>query len=263
LPLLLRKHTIVCMSFEPIPCIGIPYCNRLDLLLRCVRSIDEPVEVVLIIDQCVEPLTNLQRKELKAACAWPMRFSTHRNSGCAGAWNEIIRSMPAPYWLLVNNDIQFTPGDLAKLRDHLVAHPEHAAAYGNHGASWWGVTSKGVRDVGTFDENLWPAYYEDNDWFLRCNLLGLKHSQIFGGNARHGDAAQRGSCTLHANSAIREAISWCFKQNQEYYKLKWGGLCKQETFEHPFNDPAHPAWAWRFDPARRVRLASRASAACP
>jgi GT2 family glycosyltransferase len=248
---------------EPIPCIGIPYCNRFDLLLRCVRSIDAPAREVVIVDQCIEPLTPVQHTELREACASPLRFSTHRNSGCAGAWNEIIRSTPASYWMLVNNDIEFAPGDLAAMHAYVINNPRHVAFLGNHGASWWAVTAVGILSAGLFDENFWPAYLEDCDWFYRCNLLGLSLVDVLGLKSRHGDADQPKSCTSRSNTELGLAIVRCVDQNYGYYERKWGGPNGRERHRNPFNNPKWPPWAWRFDPAWRARLAADAKAAWP
>jgi GT2 family glycosyltransferase len=250
-----------------IPVLGIPYVNRPDLLVRCVESIDCEVGQLVIIDQLVEPLdaATLARLLDGNVPAAQIHVARHVNNGCAGAWNEIIRH-PADWWLLVNNDIEFAPGELRRMAEFLNAECEMrnaesrrplAAAYGNHGASWWAVTAHGAKTVGTFDENFFPAYLEDCDWSTRCDRLGERRENVPGSGdfkTRHGDGPQTGSCTANANAAMRRWVAYCHEQGFRYYAAKWGGRNEHETFATPFNDPGWPLWAWRFDTVWRRHL---------
>ena len=38
--------------------------------------------------------------------------------------------------------------------------------------------ARAVREVGTFDENLFPVYYEDEDYELRLRLAGLRSVHV-------------------------------------------------------------------------------------
>lgn len=257
-----------------VPVLGVPYCNQFGLLLRLVRSIDVTVGCLHVIDQQVEPLTAEQLLELRTAAKWhceQVLFSTHPNSGCAGAWNEIVRTVPAPWWMLVNDDIAFTPGDLeamchaveySRVPDSAPGQYTLAAVYGNHGASWWAVTRSGIEQVGLFDENLWPAYLEDCDWNRRRALVAMPDLTLDCVQAEHGQKFQRGSCTMGANPDMRRFIQWCHGQGFNYYKEKWGGLNGAETYATPFNDPSWPLWAWQFRPRWRAHL-TYAGARCP
>ena len=92
-----------------IPVLGIPYYNRKDLLLRCVASIDYPVETLVVVQNGNEDL----EMGIGICLLNPHLAKTrlvhikHPNAGVAGAWNEIIKLFPARWWMLVNNDIEF------------------------------------------------------------------------------------------------------------------------------------------------------------
>jgi GT2 family glycosyltransferase len=154
--------------------------------------------------------------------------------------------------MLANDDIQFTPGDLRRMVKAVERHRAVACFYGNHGASWWVVTRRGIDAVGTFDENLFPAYLEDCDWSRRCDLAGARRVNVPNCHAVHGEPKQRGSCTVNCRPALRAENSRTHGNNFRYYRAKWGGLNGQEIYPHPFNDPGWPIWAWKFDPAFRA-----------
>ena len=41
------------------------------------------------------------------------------NLGCAEGWNTIIKSfLFSPYWVIVNDDVSFTPGFLKELHEN-------------------------------------------------------------------------------------------------------------------------------------------------
>ena len=245
----------------PIPVLGIPFYNRPDLLRRCLESIDYRVERIVIVDQGPMGVpTDLLRW---AAVEFNQRLQHlyHPNAGVAGAWNEILKLFPARWWMLVNNDIQFAPGDLCKMSGRveydLTFGREAGVYYGNHGASWFAITDACIAGAGLFDENIYPAYLEDCDYAHRMKLLGIPAENIPGLGALHGnghDAADtsQGSRTIQSDPELRRKNGITHGRNFEYYRAKWGGSNGEERYTHPFNDPKIPAWAWSFQPGRRA-----------
>ena len=245
---------------NPIPVLGIPHYNRPDLLLRCVKSIDYPVKHLVIVANGLPsetPPDFVLRDTADRNLVENVRVITHPNAGVAGAWNEIIKLFPAPWWLISNNDIEFAPGDLQKLGDCVTATigklDQPGKIYGNHGASWFAITAHGVATVGLFDENIFPAYLEDCDWSYRADLLGVRRFTIEDVHARHGDDKFTGSATIMSDAGLRKKNHRTHGGNFDYYRLKWGGINEQETFKTPFNQLDWPVWAWKFDPAMRAK----------
>jgi hypothetical protein len=246
---------------QQIPILGIPHFNRPDLTARCVASIDYPVEQLVII--CQGPRENRLLEEHYEAINTNANvkqtvFIQHPNAGVAGSWNEIIKLFPAPWWMISNNDMQFTKGDLEKMATdawYQEALGDGAAGklYGNHGASWFVITKRGVQTVGWFDENIYPAYLEDCDWARRADLLKVRRANVPDVHAIHGDGVNGGSCTIMSDPNIRGQNGNTHGGNFAYYDAKWGGKNEQETFATPFNDPNWPVWAWRYDPDFRAR----------
>jgi hypothetical protein len=183
-----------------------------------------------------------------------IRIIRHPNAGVAGSWNEIIKLFPAPWWMLVNNDIAFAPGDLDRMAAFVASNPDVAACYGNHGASWWAVTRPGVHQVGLFDENFYPAYLEDCDWAYRADLVKAVRLNVPDCHAIHGDAerGETGSCTIMADPAVRAENHRTHGLNFTYYREKWGGNNGEEIYRTPFDQPGYPIQAWQFYPNMRA-----------
>lgn len=234
-----------------IPVLGIPQYNRPDLLRRCLESVDYPVADLVIIQN--GPDTEMPSLEGLPPLIRKLTVVRHPNAGVAASWNEIIQLFPAAYWMLVNNDIAFAPGDLERMHDAAVRHRAEAGClYSNHGASFWCVTEWGVFSVGLFDENFYPAYLEDCDWTRRADLAGIRRMNVEGCHSAHGDERQTGSCTANATPELAAKNCRTHSANFEYYKVKWGGINGEEKFSAPYNRDGLPVWAWRFVPGFRA-----------
>lgn len=85
--------------------------------------------------------------------------------------------------------------------------------------------------LGTFDENFYPAFYEDNDMHRRAMLLGYKLIMSTAAPQVHF-----GGVSTSMAGGIDSGAS------QAYYVEKWGGIpyshhvdAQKEHFEHPYN----------------------------
>lgn len=230
-----------------IPVLIVPVLNRIDLLARMVASIDFNVKELVVINNGPEQIAFVI-----PPCVEKLTVISGPNMGVASSWNHGIKLFPADYWLIVNSDIAFAPGDLQRMHE-AVAKDGHDTAcfYANHGASFFAITPYGVNVVGLFDENFFPAYVEDVDHGFRADLLGAARISIGGCSSIHGDEKTTGSCTIMADPKLRARNHFTHGRNFEYWKRKWGGMPGEETFKTPFNDPSWPIWAWKFDPAFR------------
>ena len=112
-----------------------------------------------------------------------LRFST--NLGCSSGVNNPLFLHPhAPHWLIVNYDIAYPPGVLnamgSELQKTLHAKPDlavHTFGYiygrGKIENPWsnFVMTSCAVAKAGIWDENIFPAYYEDDDFRDRIRYI--------------------------------------------------------------------------------------------
>jgi GT2 family glycosyltransferase len=144
------------------------------------------------------------------------------NLGVAGSWNLGIKSSPfAPYWLIVNDDVTFASGSLARF----------AWEGSNVGTislcadvSPWCAFTLGdsvVDCVGLFDEVYYPAYFEDTDYAHRVlELMG--QDAIY-----HTDIAVNHVNSATINSGFNEANHRTYLANHDL----WGKQLAASTFD--------------------------------
>lgn len=219
---------------SPIPVLAAPILNRPDLLDAMLASIDHPVDRIVVIDNG----DVVSRRDVRViAPGW--------NLGVAASWNLVIKANPlAPWWLIVNSDITFGPGDLARLE--ATVDPDRAAIYMMLGFAAFAITRHTVNAVGMFDEGFVVAYNEDVDYSRRADLAGVPRIEV-GFSGTHV-----GSATIYSDPLLRQWNGASHAANDAYYASKWGGH-KQggETLPTPFNRGGHVG-DWRFD-LERIR----------
>ena len=205
-----------------IPVLGVASIFHAEYLLRCFRSIDFAVKTLVLIHNGMDPgvaaaAATLQREQ-------PALRVVHEpeNTGCAGGWNRIIAADPnAPWWLVVNDDITFPPGALRNIASRVWARLDtqpdagHFKFWYQHGASGWScfaLTAHAWRAVGSFDENIFPVYFEDEDYELRLRLAGLRSVHIRDVRAapatRHSAQARLPSPTAVSPRRTAGGASW-------------------------------------------------------
>lgn len=240
----------------PIPIFAIPILNRGDLLLRLVKSLDYPIEKLLIVNQGNDPSVLAAMEEITYGdypfIPYVVHISPGRNIGVAGAWNAIIQNnLHLPYWIICANDMCFEPGSLKQMALFAeLNHKQNALIYAD-GYSCFCMTQKGVREVGYFDENIYPAYLEDSDHFYRVNITGAQKCGFPNVKLVHGEAPNWGSSTIYSNEHYRRANGTTHGMNFDYYVAKWGGKPGEEKFTTPFGDPEQSQGFWKLDHERR------------
>jgi GT2 family glycosyltransferase len=210
-----------------IPVIIVPILNQPEMIDRLLGSIDYPVERVVIIDNggVVDPFIGGRR-----ATPFPVHvINPGANLGVGASWNLGIKAnVTAPWWLIVNHDIEFGPGDLALLDAEV--EPRSATVYKMLGLAAFAITPPAIQMAGFCDENIHPAYNEDLDWERRMVLGGVIVRDV------RFTGSHVGSATIGFDAVLRYQNGRTHPDNDRYYAAKWGGA-KQggETFETPFN----------------------------
>lgn len=221
-----------------IPCMIVPILTQPELLDKMLASIDHPVERVIVIDNgaCIDT-------SLGGRAVMPFKVNVVRlphNIGVAASWNLGIKASPlSPYFVIVNHDIEWGPGDLARLEAKV--DPRANAVYYSFGMAAFAVTPPALQAVGWWDESIHPAYDEDIDWQRRARLVGTLEVET-GFTGKHV-----GSATIMSDPVLRAYNGRTHAANDRYYAAKWGGE-KQggETFTTPFNRGGHMG-DWRLD----------------
>ena len=184
----------------------VPVLNRYDLLQRMLNSVDVSVEHLLVIDN--GPGSNLTFNEnFKKVTVLDMPA----NLGVSGSWNLGIKSFPyAQRWFIASNDVVFEPGALERLSQ---ARRDEITLTGD--APYWQAFALGdeaVNDIGLFDESLFPAYFEDNDYMRRAEFVGI-NIRLVDINLRHDN-----SSTIKAGYQQKNEITYF--RNQKHYQSK-------------------------------------------
>lgn len=198
-----------------IPNLIVPVLNRYDLLEEMVASIDYPVGRLLIIDNggnAEDPPAYLSlTRHVERATV--LRLPS--NLGVASSWNLGVKLLPhEPVWYFTSNDVVFEPGGLENLAK---ARPDQLTL----SAAWphWQTFALGegiVRRVGLFDERLYPAYFEDNDYLARCTAAGADTAVTL----KDIPATHRNSSTLNADDRFRQRNTHTYQANGELYRAK-------------------------------------------
>ncbi|TXN40529.1 hypothetical protein FV233_26550 [Methylobacterium sp. WL7] len=194
-----------------------------------------------------------------------------KNRGLSRSWNDgliVAYHEGAEYALIVNDDLHFVDGGFAKfiefarcvdnlgicytmgleIGDSLIA-----GSVVQQGMACAIITPNAIGQVGYFDTNFAPAYYEDMDYNLRASRLDVvivTHRETLVEHDR--------STTTRTNPVIKEKISDIMHLNRDYFERKWnvfdrdyGRFGGQIPFKTPFNDPRfglHIAWEVRDNP---------------
>lgn len=144
-----------------IPVLIIPVLNRFDLLDKALASIDHPVDDLLIVDNSGR--LRLEMPDVPVERVHVLNMPN--NLGVSGSWNLGIKCFPlAPWWMISSNDNAWGPGAMAQMANE--SGEDRVVFSGTHWDSYT-LGSQVVAKVGLFDENLYPAYYEDLDYLAR------------------------------------------------------------------------------------------------
>lgn len=176
-----------------------------------------------------------------------------RNS-VAASWNRGIRKAEeagAQVIIVANDDIVFHPGAIGAFERAVLLRPElifsgftvpqddrlERKLRHRPDLACFAVGRGFLDTVGDFDESFSPAYFEDDDMRWRLHLL--EQSRDAGPiDAREPHATYRhvGSQTQHRDPNDPVVSHERFRQLQDRYRLKWGGLPGHERFRVPFNE---------------------------
>jgi GT2 family glycosyltransferase len=203
--------------------IGIPTINRADLLNGALVKYHEcyPNTDILVVDNGQQNI-DTQNPKLRV-------FTQTSNLGVAASWNLITRTAFNEGFslaLILNDDIELVRHEHELYAD-IEKHPDNVFLV--QLGTWCSfVVSKKVYDeVGPFDEQFFPAYFEDNDYSMRIKC-----------NPNIGIDWEQGLCpTLYRNSMTIQRdtrLNQNFINNQNKYVAKWGGLPNQETYTTPY-----------------------------
>ena len=177
---------------------------------RLIRSIDYPVDKLFVqIGNADKNVVNMLFHSTNASASLnPMVrdfiiVTLPYNPGSSKGFNFGLKAMSATtgdsnrseWVLVVNNDIAFYPGVLKKIAKSTARALHHNDTFGVGftslccGSEWSAVvfTERLVSKIGYFDENFYPAYYEDDDYGIRIHLSNYKAMMFENTPLLHGE----------------------------------------------------------------------------
>lgn len=210
-----------------------------------------------------EGLTTLLQSARSRAGVQPVVMDNwNHNHGVAKAWNagiKISQQIGCEFALICNDDIILQPDTIDRLVDDMRNHTEYDLITPLNTRDANILTGESVFDghpdfscfmvhvntfveaYGWFDENIWPAYHEDNDMAYRMLLSGGQYARDLSIGFYHA-----GSVTQNKNvTALGGVVSHSrFRELQQYYIAKWGGLPGHEIYIVPWNDSRKALKDW-------------------
>lgn len=172
-----------------------------------------------------------------------------RNVGCAGSWNLLCRTAfdeaGVGTIIILNGDCAVAKDTFARM---MVSARSVVAA---QGFSAYRLDEPVWRRIGEFDEEYYPAYWEDTDYRRRLWLAGeqidewpIKEvSRPSYGRATYASGITHGWLIEHAGyqGSTGERGAWFQERwvaNRDRYVAKWGGMPGAEKYDRPFNGEA-------------------------
>lgn len=220
--------------------LGVPRCNETaDIFDEAVAAALANTlfpAAALIIDNGDVPLEDVPGFQIRRP---------PKNVGCAGSWNVICRAafdeFRSDSAVLVNADCTVLPTTFASM---------FGTACGfvcAHAFGCFRIDREVWLRVGPFDEEFYPAYWEDTDYRRRLRLAGVPFEEwpveeaevIYPGRARYRSGIVHGKDAAIAYQGwTGEKQNWFqgrLVANEQRYIDKWGGIPGSERFEAPFD----------------------------
>jgi len=211
----------------------VPVLSEFELFAEAVASIDYPVHPYIIRN-------------------WD------NNIGCSAGWNKGIKKAMSDgyrYALIINDDVIMTKGTIKKIYDVLLEsnaliaspnviipklkaepwHTKQGLIEGIHWSCFIVDMYKLIETCGWFDENFYPAYFEDSDMNYRISFNKDLRCYI-----------DTDVIFFHKENATSEKYNTPenYQRCEEYFISKWGGVPGEEKFDNPFNNEKYAIDFW-------------------
>jgi hypothetical protein len=231
--------------YNSIPTICILTLVRHDLLKRLISSIDYDVDNCVILFQGGH--NNFDFDSVKNNFIKKITFlSVDFNIGCSRGWNYMIKNYPSSYWLICGDDTYFEKGTLNIICDFMNKDNNEDLVWAcfnekdinnniikSSNFSSFIFTNKIYNNVGLFDENIYPAYYEDLDLWQRLVKSNERREVISNAFIISGDDNFQCSCSYYSvDENCKKKMDTCKKNNEIYFFEKW----HDGEYNSPFNN---------------------------
>lgn len=209
--------------------ICVPTITQYDALDKLISSVPEEVSVIIIDNggnyknYPVMDISEVDDGDPNTKNFYETNrvsvFNPQTNIGVAGSWNWFLRNTPPnddKYWLIANDDVTLQANTMNVIYNSAPSNPMMLDGEGTW--SFFSLHYDTVEKVGYFDENFFPAYFEDNDYDHRMGLENL--SPTYNPEFKYD---HEGSATLKAMDPERKKKHHIeFRTNRAYFNKKWG-----------------------------------------
>ena len=228
-------------------CIVIPTINRLDLLfpslLMYATQLPE-VEILIYdngkqyIQEKIHGLRNIRRwaNAYKGLDNITVYGGHGDNIGVAASWNFLCQKAferGYNYVVVLNDDIYLH----LEMYDYwciinrmFIDQTDFLSCVEKFERAAFVLSSKCYDVVGQFDDNFYPAYYEDSEYLYRLKLAKGRGRIDYGIAPLLNPHVFRRSSTILAQKEESIVSSESKERNKKYYILKWGGDVGEEKF---------------------------------
>jgi len=203
--------------------LAIPTINRADLLNESLQKYFEDFKDtnIAIVDNGNQNILTREKE-----------FFIYRptsNLGVSGSWNMLMdyaKRIDATHVLMLNDDVY-----LGKNETEIYSFLEQNKEYHFYNSLLnWSAFIMPVETwekVGGFDQEFFPAYFEDNSMCYKLRLNNLERINTSFLNP----VIYRNSMTIAKDPSLNSR----FMQNRQMYIAMWGGLPNQEKYTTKFN----------------------------
>ena len=205
---------------------------------------------LILMNNWNNPDTELYVKEFARRGA--EAYNCYYNAGIATSWNfglkrimqdsdDYIIILSAS--MILNQDIGHF---ISFIEEDIMTHNTPGCLYLRNGDKpfhYFGITQRGIQTIGFFDENFWPAYYEDRDYLYRIKLLSLPRDIVII-DTSNLSYAQGNSLAINSDTGLMSLYQYNIVRITDYYQRKWGGPLDKEVYRRPFNDPNAMINSW-------------------
>lgn len=209
-----KKHKLI---------IAIPTLNRADLLNEALERYFEDFKDthIAICDNGNQDIITREKNF--------MIYRPESNLGVARSWNMLMDyadKIGATHVYMLNDDVY---SGLKEESLNAFIGLWNEVLFFNSEMNWssYVLTVEAWKKVGGFDENIFPAYFEDNDFCYKLRLAGIDRINT----SYLNPSIYRNSMTIAKDPTVNKD----FDKNKAYYVEKWGGLPTEEKFTTPFN----------------------------
>ena len=199
-----------------------------DMAEYCLENYELDPSLMLIVDNT--PDSYCRKFEARG---FQISYHPH-NLGLAASWNRGVKRLEAGELLWIITQSMIFPHGYQVLVDAA----QKASRWGVMSYHNWhlmGITKEAFDLLGAFDENYYPAYYEESDWMRRKDVYNATHDGEVFQPTVHIYCGCQGNNITYRRGVVNVAPWDPNFSGKLYYMAKWGGDGGQERFVIPFD----------------------------